>query len=206
MTDNRIVSLKQLIDFLKWDLRVNRGLSFDHLRAQLLLIELRIEQCVYQKFYLGSRSLKIIWYIFRFFGSTFQWFLCNSNIPGSVRLGRGLRLPHPQNIIIAGFADIGEFCTIYHNVSIAWNGFYKTKPCSPRIGSQVLIGAGAIIIGDITIGTNVLIGAGAIITKSVPDHSLVTNTPSQVSPRFPTEKAADPGSEDHLREPYSLWR
>lgn len=206
MTNDQNITLKQLFYFLRWDLRINRGLSLDSLRAKLLLIELRIEQYVYRKFYRSSSPLTIFWYIFRFFGSTFQWFLCNSNIPGSVTLGRGLRLPHPQNIIIAAFADIGEFCTIYHNVSIAWNGFKPTKPLSPKIGSKVLIGAGAILVGDITIGSDVLIGAGAVVTNSIPDHSRVINMPPKVSPRLPTENAAESGSERHIRDPYSIWR
>jgi serine acetyltransferase len=200
------MSLKELFYLISWDLRINRGLSLDSLRAKLLSIELRVEQYAYRKVYRPSNPISILWYVFRFFGSTFQWFLCNSNIPGSVTIGRGLRLPHPQNIIIAGYADIGEFCTIYQNVSIAWNGFLPTKPLSPTIGSKVLIGAGAIVLGDITIGSDVLIGAGAIVTENIPDHSRVTNSPPKVSPRPPTENAAVPGSERHLRDPYSIWR
>jgi serine acetyltransferase len=201
------MTLSQLVYLIKWDLRVNRGVSFDRLRATLLLIEVRLEQYVYRQVHSRPNSLTLaLWYICRLLGSTLQWFLCNSNIPGSVTIGRGLRLPHPQNIVIAGSADIGEFSTIYHNVSIAWNGFKPTIPLSPRIGDRVLIGCGAIILGDVTIGTDVLIGAGAVVTRSVPDHSRVTSVRPDVSPRHPSSEAAEPGSERHLRDPYSIWR
>lgn len=201
------MSFASMLRMLAWDLRVNRGWNWDALRAKVLLIEFRLEQYVYRRaMSQGGVGGKSLWYIFRAFGSIFQWFLCNSNIPGSVTVGRGLRLPHPQNIILAGFADIGEFCTIYHNVSVAWNGFQRTVPGRPKIGNQTLLGAGAILVGDITIGSDVLIGAGAVVTKSVPDHSRVTAVRAEVSPRHPSEAAAEPGSERHLADPYSIWR
>jgi serine acetyltransferase len=103
-------------------------------------------------------------------------------------------------------ADIGEFCIMYHNVSIVWNGFMKITPSRPRIGDCVLIGNGAIIVGDVTVGSNVLIGAGAVVHKSVPDNSLVVNQPMRVIPREPSEDAAAPGSERHLKDFYSVWR
>jgi len=199
------MTLKQLFYLMRWDIRINHGLSWDSFRAELLLIELRIEQYIYQKIYCGSSPLTIIWYVLRFLGSFFQWILCNSNIPGSVTIGRGLRLPHPQNILIAGIADIGEFCTIYHNVTIAWNGFMPIKPHSPKIGNRVLMGTGTILLGDITIGSDVLIGAGTIVTKSIPDYSRVTNIPPNISPRFSSEDAAEPGSKRHILNPYSIW-
>ena len=200
------MSLKQLFYLLGWDLRINHGWSFDCIRARLMLIDVRIEQYIHRNFYHPRNPLSIIWYLTRFFGSIFQWFLCNSNIPGSTTIGRGLRLPHPQNIIVAGFADIGEFCTIYHNVSIAWNGFYRVKPNSPKIGSKVLLGAGSIVLGDISIGDDVLVGAGAVVTRSVPEHSRVTSPRPEISARAPAGQTAEPGGEAHLRDPYSIWR
>lgn len=201
------MTFAQLLYLINWDIKINRGMSFDSIRAKLLLIEIRIEQYVYRKTHPHSNALTIIfWYICRGLGSIFQWFLCHSNIPGSVTIGRGLRLPHPQNIIIAAFADIGEFCTIYHNASIVWNGFKPTVPLSPKIGAKVLIGTGAIIIGDICIGSAVLIGAGATVVHSVPDHSRVTSVPANISSRTSSVENVEPGGEQHLKDPYSIWR
>jgi serine O-acetyltransferase len=198
------VKLTELLYLIYWDCRINRGWSWDSIRAKLMLVEVRVEQYLYRR--LGHGPTIIIWYAMRFLGSIYQWFLCNSNIPGTTTIGRGLRLPHPQNIIVAGFADIGEFCTIYHNVSIAWNGFKRVKPLSPQIGSQVLLGTGAIILGDISIGSDVLVGAGVVVTRSVPEHSRITSARAEIDSRQPTENAAEPGSARHLKDPYSLWR
>jgi len=200
------MNLKDLHNLILWDMRINPGLSWDSIRAKLLLIELRIEQYIYRRSYHGPKLLRIIWLFFRAFGMFYQWFLFNSNIPGSITLGRGLRLPHPQNIIIAAYANIGEFCTIYQNVTIAWNGFYDLKPDSPKIGNQVLVGTGATILGDIIVGSDVLIGAGAVVTRSIPDHSRVTNMPPKITSRKPTGNAAEPGSERHMKDPFSIWR
>ena len=200
------MSVSEWFYLLKCDLKINRGVSWDSIRAKLLLIEVRIEQYIHRNFFRPGNPLSSVWYLSRFLGSVYQWFLCNSNIPGTIKIGRGLRLPHPQNIILAGIADIGEFCTIYHNVTIAWNGFQPVKPDSPKIGDKVLIGTGAIILGDISIGSDVLIGAGAVVTQSVPAHSRVTNVRPEISTRIPSEKAAEAGSERHVRDPYSIWR
>jgi serine O-acetyltransferase len=203
------MTLSQLLTLIVWDMRVNRGLSLDSLRAKLLLLEFRVEQYVYHKTHNRANVLTLaLWYRYRLFGSVFQWALCNSNIPGSLSIGRGLRLPHPQNIVVTGFAAIGEFCTIYHNVTIAWNGFNGriTPELSPKIGDRVLVGTGAILIGDITIGSDVLVGAGVVVAQSVPDRSRVTSTRPTISPRGPSAEAAEPGSEQHIRDPYSLWR
>lgn len=201
------MSFSELMYLIKWDLKINWGLSWDSIRAMLLLLEFRSEQYVYRKLYARPHtSTRLIWTVFRAFGVLFQWFLCNSNIPGPATIGRGLRLPHPQNIIIANQAEIGEFCTIYQNVSIAWNGFKRTRPLSPKIGNQVLIGAGAILIGDITIGSYALIGAGAVVAQPVPGYARVTPAPPVVTTRKPTDRAAQPGSQRHLEDPYSIWR
>lgn len=78
-------------------------------------------------------------------------------------------LPHGLNgIIISNDAIIGENCTIYHQVTIGGgNGG------SPHIGNNVLIGAGAKIIGAVTIGDNVKIGAGCVIAMDIPDNATV---------------------------------
>ena len=199
--------LSDLFYLIGWDLRVNRGWSLDHFRAKLLLVEVRLEQYLYHRLNLSTAVGRALWGICRFLGSIYQWLLCNSNIPGSVTIGRGLRLPHPQNLVIAYHADIGEFCTIYHDVSIVWNGFIKATPGRPQIGTRVLIGTKALIIGDVTIGDDVLIGAGAIVPKSIPSGSRAVNSPAQVTPRPPSDQRPEAGSEEHLsRGPYSIWR
>lgn len=196
----------ELFDLIRWDFQVNRGWSIDHLRARLLLLEIRIEQYLYQKLNQIPGVGSVLWLLVRFWGSVYQLLLCASNIPGTVKIGRGLRLPHPQNIVIAFHSEIGEFCTIYHEVSIVWNGFIKPIPTRPKIGDRVLIGTRALIVGDVVIGDDVLIGAGAIVPKSVPSQSRVTSAPAKIQPRPLPEERTEGGSEEFLRDPYSIWR
>lgn len=200
------MSLAEVGRHVAWDLRVNCGLRWDSLRAMLLLLEFRLEQYVYRRIGKPGHVLRPVWHACRFAGSVYQWLLCSSNLPGTASIGPGLRLPHPQGIIIAGTAEIGAFCTVYQGVSVAWSGFYSTVPGLPKIGDCVLLGAGAIVLGDVTIGSYVLVGAGTTVTRSVPAYSRVTGPPPTVMARPPSVVAAIPGSDRHLHDPYSIWR
>ena len=197
--------VQKLLLLIASDFRRNKGLHIDRVRAKMLLIEFRIEQFIYQN--LRETSFSIIWYVVRSIGSIYQLILCNSQIPGSLCAGQGLRLPHPQNIIIVGTATIGDYATIYQNTTIAWNGFNGkgTREQSAKIGNNVLIGTGAIIVGDVTIGDYVLVGAGTVVTRSVPAYSRITNAATVITSRPPSERAAKPGSAEHMEDPYSIY-
>ena len=82
-------------------------------------------------------------------------------------------LPHGlHGIYISRYASIGANCLIYQNVTIG-----EVDRKAPRIGDNCLIGAGAMVIGDIRVGDNVKIGAGAVVSFDIPDNCTV------VSPR-----------------------
>lgn len=105
----------------------------------------------------------------------FNWYShwLNCMIPSSVKIGEGLRLPHPLGIVISAYAEIGDFCTIYHNVTIGANEHKNNYKNAPRIGNNVYIGANACLIGDIYIGDDSIIGANATVTKDVPAGSII---------------------------------
>lgn len=86
------------------------------------------------------------------------------------RIGGGLLIPHPNGIVIHPAASIGANCLIFQQVTI---GTTHKSPLPPKIGDHVDIGAGAKILGNISIGNNVKIGANAVITKSVPSNTTV---------------------------------
>lgn len=90
----------------------------------------------------------------------------------------GLLFGHFSCIIIAGGANIGENCTIYQGVTIG--GMRGPKGGVPVIGDNVIIFAGAKIIGNVKIGNNVVIGAGAVVINDIPDNSVVTGVPARV--------------------------
>lgn len=85
-------------------------------------------------------------------------------------------LPHGlHGIYISRYAKIGKECHIYQNVTIGSVGKE-----APQIGDHCLIGAGAVVVGDITVGDYVKIGAGAVVCTDVPSHSTVVAPPSRI--------------------------
>lgn len=99
----------------------------------------------------------------------------NSYLPlNTMILGPPNFIHGTYGVFISGEAQIGENCTIFHQVTIGSNMLYKSKIAgAPKIGDNVLIGAGAKIIGQINIGNNVRIGANYTVTRDIPDNSVV---------------------------------
>lgn len=93
-------------------------------------------------------------------------------------IGKGIRIAHPIGIVIGGGVRIGENVQIQQNVSIGGN-FGKARPnnprwTSPRIGDNVFIGPGAVVVGPIQIGNGARIGANAVVTRDVPEGAQAT--------------------------------
>lgn len=85
-----------------------------------------------------------------------------------------IKFPHPIGIVIGEGVEIGKNCIIYQNVTIGQkNNKY------PKIGNNVTIYAGAIVIGDIVIGDNCVIGANAVVNKSFPKNSVIVGIPAR---------------------------
>ena len=95
--------------------------------------------------------------------------------PGAT-IGKRLMIDHGMGIVIGETAVIGNDCVIYHQVTLGGTGKEKLKR-HPTIGNNVLIGAGAKLLGPINIGDNVIIGAGSVVLKSVEKNSTVVGVP-----------------------------
>lgn len=91
-------------------------------------------------------------------------------IPLNTNIGKGIRLVHLNGIVVNQNAIIGEYVTIFQQVTI---GAVEGKVGAPRIGNNVYIGAGAKILGNVEIGDNVKVGANAVVTKNVPNDVTV---------------------------------
>jgi len=115
----------------------------------------------------------------RFFFERFIEITTGISIPVACEIGKGLRIHHFGGIIFHPTAKTGEYCTIYHGVTIGDKGGYGG---AARIGNNVLIGAGAKIVGEITIGNDCRIGANAVVNKDVPDKSIVFGNPCVINP------------------------
>lgn len=109
-----------------------------------------------------------------------QWRLfLRVNISPSVRIGPGLCLIHPSNILIAGGVEIGENCLVFHNVTLG------TGPARglPRIGNDVDLYVGSCVLGGVTVGDGCLVGANCVVTRSVPPGHAVLAPPARVLSR-----------------------
>lgn len=112
--------------------------------------------------------------------------------PGA-RIGRGCFIDHGNGVVIGETAVVGRDVTIYQGVTLGGTSLEKAKR-HPTIGDRVLIGAGAKVLGDITIGADTRIGANAVVTKSVRPHSVVVGVPGQVIAVKGEKDIADRGS------------
>lgn len=95
-------------------------------------------------------------------------FMLNTEIPKSVSIGEGFRLPHPYGIIIHGDAIIGKFVTIYQGVTVGSNEFkLENENKSANLEDYTLVGANSVLIGSIKIGENSIIAACSLVSESV---------------------------------------
>jgi len=97
-----------------------------------------------------------------------------ADIPLGSDIGGGLRIPHPNGIVIYPAAKIGPNCMIFQQVTIgaSFNGI-------PEIGGNVMIGAGAKVLGSIVVADNARIGANAVVVDSVGDGVTVVGIPAK---------------------------
>jgi serine O-acetyltransferase len=98
--------------------------------------------------------------------------------PGA-KIEKGFFIDHGAGVVIGETSEIGKNVTLYQGVTLGGTGKQKGKR-HPTVGDNVVIGAGAIILGAITIGDNSRIGAGAMVTKSVPPNSTVVGNPARI--------------------------
>lgn len=111
--------------------------------------------------------------------SQFARFMTGVEIHPGARLGPGLFIDHGAGVVIGETAIVGSDVTIYHGVTLGGTNLGRGKR-HPTIGDGVTIGAGAKVLGDITVGDNSRIGANAVLVRSVGDDSVVVGVPGQV--------------------------
>lgn len=110
----------------------------------------------------------------------FKIILATMEIPYTAEIGGGLYLPHPKCIIIHPKTIIGDNVTIFQGVTLGENLKRQNGRSSPIIGNNVLIGAGAKVLGPVTIGENSMIGANAVVLKDIPKNSVAVGIPAKV--------------------------
>lgn len=102
-------------------------------------------------------------------------------ITSTTQIGKGILMGNPKCISIHPKCTIGKNVSIFQGVTIGGN-IYKRKndQVSPYIGDNVFIGAGAKILGPVTIGNNCMIGANAVVVNDIPDNSVAVGIPAKV--------------------------
>lgn len=126
--------------------------------------------------------------------------LTGIEIHPAAQIGHGLFIDHGMGVVIGETAEIGEDVTLYHGVTLGGTSLVKGKR-HPTLGDRVVVGAGAKVLGAITIGDDTRIGANAVVVKSVPANSVVVGVPGQNIARSKPHHANDAPDLDHTRLP-----
>ena len=98
--------------------------------------------------------------------------------PGA-KIGDGLFIDHGMGVVIGETAEIGDNVTLYQGVTLGGTSLQRKKR-HPTLGNNVVVGAGAKLIGDITIGNDTKVGAGSVVLVSAPAHATVVGVPGRV--------------------------
>ncbi|WP_422389906.1 serine O-acetyltransferase EpsC [Arthrobacter sp. N1] len=120
--------------------------------------------------------------------------LTGVEIHPAATIGRRFFIDHGMGIVIGGTAEIGDDVMLYQGVTLGGRSLEKVKR-HPTIGDRVTIGAGAKVLGPITIGAGSAVGANAVVVKDTPPDSIVTGIPATFrhrDSRRETQPAVDP--------------
>ena len=120
---------------------------------------------------------KLYW-IARFISTLARWITGIEIHPGAV-IGRRFFIDHGMGVVIGETAKIGDDCMMYHGVTLGGTSWDKVKR-HPTLKDGVIIGAGAKILGPITLGKNVRVGSNSVVVKSIDDNCTVVGIPGRV--------------------------
>ncbi len=114
------------------------------------------------------------------FVSHLSRFLTGIEIHPGARIGRRVFFDHGMGIVIGETAEIGDGCTIYHGVTLGGTSLYKGAKRHPTLGADVVVGAGAKVLGGFTVGDGARIGSNAVVTKPVPAGATAVGNPARI--------------------------
>jgi serine O-acetyltransferase len=131
------------------------------------------------RFVIRNRYLRLPWTVAYIVLNKFVEVTCGIVIGSTTRIGRRLCIEHHGGIVVHGSAVIGDDCMLRHGVTIGNAG--RVDPLgAPTIGNRVEIGAGAKILGRISIGDDAIVGANAVVTRDVPAGAIVGGVPARI--------------------------
>lgn len=106
-------------------------------------------------------------------------FITGIEIHPGATIGSGILIDHGMGVVIGETAEVGNRVTIYHGTTLGGTGKDSGKR-HPTVGDNVVIGAGAKVLGPITIGENSKVGANSVVLKDVPPNSTVVGIPGRI--------------------------
>lgn len=101
-------------------------------------------------------------------------------ISPAAQLGQGIRFPHPNGVIIGEGVVVGDYVRIFQQVTLGSHGRVETEKSYPNIGNEVVIYAGAKVLGNICIEKAAVIGSGAVVLIDVPTKCIAVGIPAKV--------------------------
>lgn len=125
----------------------------------------------------------------RFISHLNRW-LTGIEIHPGARIAPGVFIDHGMGVVIGETAEIGPGCTIYQGVTLGGTSLEKGAKRHPTLGANVVVGAGAKVLGGFEVGDNARVGSNAVVTKAVPAGATAVGNPARVIQR----------SEDAVRE------
>jgi len=107
-------------------------------------------------------------------------FLTGIEIHPAAVIGHGVFFDHAMGVVVGETAEIGDGCTIYQGVTLGGTSLYKGTKRHPTLGRNVVVGAGAKVLGGFTVGDGAKIGSNSVVTKPVPANATAVGNPARI--------------------------
>ena len=115
----------------------------------------------------------------RFVSHLSRWITGIEIHPGA-RIGERVFFDHAMGVVVGETAEIGDGCTIYQGVTLGGTSLYKGAKRHPTLGRDVVVGAGAKVLGGFTVGDGAKVGSNAVVTKPVPPGATAVGNPARI--------------------------
>ena len=117
-------------------------------------------------------------WVARFLSQLGRW-LTGIEIHPGARIGKRFFIDHGMGVVIGETSEVGDDCTLYQGVTLGGTAWHKDKR-HPTLGNNVVVGAGAKVLGPFRVGDNARIGSNSVVVKAVPDGATVIGVPGKV--------------------------
>ena len=115
----------------------------------------------------------------RFISHLSRW-LTGIEIHPGAKIGDRVFFDHAMGVVVGETAEIGDGCTIYQGVTLGGTSLYKGEKRHPTLGKDVVVGAGAKVLGGFTVGDGAKVGSNAVVTKPVPAGATAVGNPARI--------------------------